>query len=62
MVWEKALFINFWKDFTVHVACLEDHPRMDVTVFNNHGDPLLSPKDRVVGPLTNGLFMAYNWG
>ena len=21
-----------------------------------------SPKDRVVGPLTNGRFMAYKWG
>ena len=21
-----------------------------------------SPKDRVVGPLPNGLFMAYKWG
>ena len=30
-------------------------------VVNNHGDPK-SRKDRVVGPLPNGLFMAYKWG
>ena len=27
----------------------------------NHGDRK-SPKDRVVGPLPNGRFMAYTWG
>ena len=32
---------------------LEDHPRTDLQVVNNHGDRK-SPKDRVVGPLTNG--------
>ena len=30
-------------------------------LYNNHGDPK-SPEDRVVGPLPNGLFMAYTWG
>ena len=30
-------------------------------VVNNHGDRK-SPKDRVVGPLPNGLSMAYKWG
>ncbi len=30
-------------------------------VVNNHGDRK-SPKDRVVGPLPNGLLMAYKWG
>jgi len=29
-------------------------------VANNHGDRK-SPKDPVVGPLPNGLFMAYRW-
>ena len=38
---------------------LEDHPR--TWMVNNHGDRK-SPKDRVVGPLPNGLFMAYKWG
>ena len=33
----------------------------DGSVVNNHGDRK-SPKDRVVGPLPNGLFMAYKWG
>ena len=39
--------------------CLEDHPRTRkwlITTVNK------SPKDRVVGPLPNGLFMAYKWG
>ena len=31
---------------------------VDGSVVNNHGDRK-SPKDRVVGPLPNGLFMAY---
>ena len=31
-------------------------------MVNNLGDVSKSPKDRVVGPLTNGLFMAYKWG
>ena len=30
-------------------------------VVNDHGDRK-SPKDRVVGPLPNGRFMAYKWG
>ena len=30
-------------------------------MVNNHGD-CKSPKDRVVGPLPNGLVMAYKWG
>ena len=30
-------------------------------MVNNHGDRK-SPKDRVVGPLPNGRFMAYKWG
>ena len=30
-------------------------------MVNNHGDRK-SSKDRVVGPLPNGLFMAYKWG
>ena len=29
-------------------------------MVSNHGDRK-SPKDRVVGPLPNGLFMAYIW-
>ena len=33
---------------------LEDHPRTDGYVVNNHGDRK-SPKDRVVGPLPNRL-------
>ena len=41
---------------------LEDHPRTDgyvvfITMVSNK-----SPKDRVVGPLPNGRFMAYKWG
>ena len=39
---------------------LEDHPMTDGYVVNNHGDRK-SPKDRVVGPLPSGLFMAYKW-
>ena len=31
-------------------------------VVSNHGDVSKSPKDRVMGPLINGLFMAYKWG
>ena len=30
-------------------------------MVNKHGDHK-SPKDRVVGPLPNGRFMAYKWG
>ena len=30
-------------------------------VVNNHGDHK-SPRPGVVGPLPNGLFMAYKWG
>ena len=30
-------------------------------MVNNPGDRK-SPKDRVVGPLPNGLFTAYKWG
>ena len=33
---------------------LQDHPRTDGYVVNNHGDRK-SPKDGVVGPLPNGL-------
>ena len=33
-------------------------PRTHGYVVNNHGDRL-SPLSRVVGPLPNGLFMAY---
>ena len=29
-------------------------------VVNNHGE-FSSPKDRVMGPLPNGLFMTYKW-
>ena len=32
-------------------------------LITTHGDRVCtSPKDRVVGPLPNGLFMAYKWG
>ena len=30
-------------------------------MVNNHGDRKF-PKDRVMGPLPNGRFMAYKWG
>ena len=36
-------------------------PMTDRYVVNNHGDRK-SPKDRVVGPLTNGHFTACRWG
>ena len=38
--------------FTKKGACMEDHP--SYVVVNNHADRK-SPKDRVVGPLPNGL-------
>ena len=36
-------------------------PNYIVLVVNYHGDRKF-PKDRVVGPLPNGIFMAYKWG
>ena len=40
---------------------LKDHPITDRYVVNDHGH-CKSPKDRVVGPLPIGLFMASKWG
>ena len=41
---------------------LEDHPRTDGYVVFSTMLSNKSPKDRVVGPLPNGRFMAYKWG
>ena len=38
---------------------LEDPPRHPKWLINM---VIVSPLARVVGPLTNGLFMAYEWG
>ena len=40
--------------FRAWMGCLEDHPRTDGYVVNNHGDRF-RPLSRVVGPLPNGL-------
>ena len=53
-----SVHIQIYTFFGRGLALLGGSPQLGYVV-NNHG---WSPEDRVMGPLPNGLFMAYAWG
>ena len=58
--WPKRFNVQWDPRFATHTTpYLEDHPsgcKWLITMV------IVSPLSRVVGPLPNGLFMAYTWG